>query len=46
MIFLGTNIDIDISENKKDRLAFFGKIIFSNDDLNEVITNLKIIKIL
>ena len=44
MIFLGTNIDIDISENKKDRLAFFGKIIFSNDDLNEVINNLKIIK--
>ena len=44
MIFLGTNIDIDISENKKDRLAFFGKIIFSNDDLNEVINSLKIIK--
>ena len=44
MIFLGTNIDIDISENKKDRLAFFGKIIFSNNDLNEVINNLKIIK--
>ena len=44
MIFLGTNIDIDISENKKDRLAFFGKIIFSNNDINEVIKNLKIIK--
>ena len=44
MIFLGTNIDIDISENKKDRLAFYGKIIFSHNDLNEVITNLKIIK--
>ena len=44
MIFLGTNIDIDISENKKDRLAFFGKIIFSNNNINEVITNLKIAK--
>ena len=44
MIFLGTNIDIDISENKKDRLAFFGKIIFSNNDINEVIKNLKIAK--
>ena len=44
MIFLGTNIDIDISENKKDRLAFYGKIIFSNNDINEVITNLKIAK--
>ena len=44
MIFLGTNIDIDISENKKDRLAFFGKIIFSNNDINEVIKNLKIVK--
>lgn len=44
MIFLGTNIDIDISENKKDRLAFYGKIIFSHNDLNEIITNLKIIK--
>jgi selenocysteine-specific translation elongation factor len=44
MIFLGTNIDIDISENKKDRLAFYGKIIFSHNDLNEVINNLKIIK--
>ena len=42
MIFLGTNIDIDISENKKDRLAFYGKIIFSNSDNNEVIKNLKI----
>ena len=44
MIFLGTNIDIDISENKKDRLAFYGKIIFSNNDINEVIKDLKIIK--
>ena len=44
MIFLGTNIDIDISENKKDRLAFYGKIIFSNSDINEVIKNLKIAK--
>ena len=44
MIFLGTNIDIDISENKKDRLAFYGKIIFSNKDINEVIKDLKIIK--
>ena len=44
MIFLGTNIDIDISENKKDRLAFFGKIIFSNSDIKEVINNLKIVK--
>ena len=44
MIFLGTNIDIDISENKKDRLAFFGKIIFSNNDINELIKNLKIVK--
>jgi len=44
MIFLGTNIDIDISENKKDRLAFYGKIIFSNNDISEVITNLKIAK--
>jgi len=44
MIFLGTNIDIDISENKKDRLAFYGIIIFSNNDINEVITNLKIAK--
>ena len=44
MIFLGANIDIDISENKKDRLAFYGKIIFSNSDLNEVIKNLKIMK--
>ena len=44
MIFLGTNIDIDISENKKDRLAFFGKITFSNNDINEVIKNLKIVK--
>ena len=44
MIFLGTNIDIDISENKKDRLAFYGKIIFSNSDINEIVTNLKIIK--
>ena len=44
MIFLGTNIDIDISENKKDRLAFFGKIILSNNDINEVIKNLKIAK--
>ena len=44
MIFLGTNIDIDISENKKDRLAFYGKIIFSHNDLNEIINNLKIIK--
>ena len=44
MIFLGTNIDIDISENKKDRLAFYGKIIFSNSDNNEVIKNLKIAK--
>ena len=44
MIFLGTNIDIDISENKKDRLAFFGKIIFCNNDINEVIKNLKIVK--
>ena len=44
MIFLGTNIDIDISENKKDRLAFFGKIIFSNNDINEIIKNLKIVK--
>ena len=39
MIFLGANIDIDISENKKDRLAFYGKIIFSNNDLKEVINN-------
>ena len=45
MIFLGTNIDIDISENKKDRLAFYGKIIFGNSDINEVIKNLKIAKI-
>ena len=44
MIFLGTNIDIDISENKKDRLAFFGKIIFCNNEINEVIKNLKIVK--
>jgi selenocysteine-specific elongation factor len=44
MIFLGTNIDIDISENKKDRLAFYGKIIISNSDINEVIKNLKIAK--
>ena len=44
MIFLGTNIDIDISENKKDRLAFYGKIIFGNSDINEVIKNLKIAK--
>ena len=44
MIFLGTNIDIDISENKKDRLAFYGKIIFNNSDNNEVIKNLKIAK--
>ena len=44
MIFLGTNIDIDISENKKDRLAFYGKIIYSNNDINEVIKDLKIIK--
>ena len=44
MIFLGTNIDIDISENKKDRLAFYGKIIFSNSDINEIVTNLKIVK--
>ena len=44
MIFLGTNIDIDISENKKDRLAFYGKIIFNSDDNNEIINNLKIIK--
>ena len=44
MIFLGTNIDIDISENKKDRLAFYGKIIFCNNDLNEIIKDLKIVK--
>ena len=44
MIFLGTNIDIDISENKKDRLAFYGKIIFCNNDLNEIIKDLKIAK--
>ena len=44
MIFLGTNIDIDISENKKDRLAFYGKIIFNNNDINEIVNNLKIIK--
>ena len=44
MIFLGTNIDIDISENKKDRLAFYGKIVFCNNDINEVIKNLKIVK--
>ena len=44
MIFLGTNIDIDISENKKDRLAFYGKIIFTNNDLKEIYTNLKIAK--
>ena len=44
MIFLGTNIDIDISENKKDRLAFYAKIIFSNNAINEVIKDLKIIK--
>ena len=44
MIFLGTNIDIDISENKKDRLAFFGKIIFSNSDMNDIIKNLKVVK--
>ena len=44
MIFLGTNIDIDISENKKDRLAFYGKIIFSNNDIKEIINNLKIAK--
>ena len=44
MIFLGANIDIDISENKKDRLAFYGKIIFSNNVLKEVINNLKIMK--
>ena len=34
MIFLGTNIDIDISENKKDRLAFFGKIILDRKEVN------------
>ena len=44
MIFLGTNIDIDISENKKDRLAFYGKIIFCNNDINEIIKDLKIAK--
>ena len=44
MIFLGTNIDIDISENKKDRLAFYGKIIFSNNDINDITANLKIAK--
>ena len=44
MIFLGTNIDIDISENKKDRLAFYGKIIFTSNDLKEIYTNLKITK--
>ena len=42
MIFLGTNIDIDISENKKDRLAFYGKII--GNDLSEITEKLKIIK--
>lgn len=44
MIFVGTNIDIDISENKKDRLAFYGKIIFCNNDINEIIKDLKIAK--
>ena len=44
MIFLGTNIDIDISENKKDRLAFYGKIIFTYNDIKEIADNLKIAK--
>ena len=46
MIFLGSKIDIDISE-KKDRLAFYGKIIdnFNNNNNNNNIYNkLKIFK--
>ena len=47
MIFLGSKIDIDISE-KKDRLAFYGKIIDNfnnnNNNNNNIYNKLKIFK--
>ena len=43
MIFLGSKIDIDISE-KKDRLAFYGKIIDNYNNNNNIYNKLKIFK--